>query len=80
MLKEAAEKSNQAGADRRTIFNCKCCDRYTWGWNDGTFNAKGWHRIDNVDGPNAICPACVADPTSLDGLIEDGYENAAIRV
>ncbi len=66
-----------------TIFECRCCGDAIRGLNDGTFfhDARGpWRRIGNIDGPNAICPVCVADPGCLDSKVEDGYENASILI
>lgn len=63
-----------------TTFECRTCSRYTEGEArpDG-FAVAGWSAIDGIDGPNGICPTCVADPTSLDSLREDGYPNARVR-
>jgi len=64
-----------------TIFGCRCCDACIGGTTDGRFgydDRGSWKRIANIDGPDAICPACQADPASLDALKEDGYDNAAI--
>ncbi len=54
-----------------TIFGCRTCPASTPGWSDGRFASPGWGRIAHIDGPNAICPVCAADPTSLDCLRED---------
>ena len=54
-----------------TIFGCRTCPASTPGWSDGRFASPGWGRIDHIDGPNAICPVCAADPTSLDCLREE---------
>lgn len=65
----------------KTIFECRCCGRFTCGFDDGTFDVDEggvWRRIARIDGPNAICPACQADPEALDFLIEDGYTSAHI--
>lgn len=59
------------------LFNCRTCDASTPGWTDGRFASPGWGRIDHIDGPNAICPVCAADPTSLDCL-RDEYPDVAI--
>jgi uncharacterized protein CbrC (UPF0167 family) len=56
-----------------TIFTCRCCPASVGGNTDGTAASPGWYRIDGIDGPDAICPACVADPSAMDGLREDGY-------
>ena len=63
-----------------TIFECRCCGGHSVGYSDGTFVKLDWRRIDNIDGPNAICADCVEQEECLDHLIEDGYENASIRV
>jgi uncharacterized protein (DUF433 family) len=68
-----------APAPGRTIFGCRCCDTSIGGTNDGGFDAPGWGRIQNIDGPDAICPRCKADPTSLDAIKADGYENARVK-
>lgn len=60
-----------------TIFSCRCCSASTGEWPYDSL-PEGWRRIARIDGPNAICPACVADPTALDGLREDGYEDAHV--
>lgn len=57
-----------------TIFTCRCCSKYTTGHHFGTVNDLGWYRIDGIDGPNAICPDCVASPDALDNLKADGYD------
>ncbi len=61
---------------RATLFTCRCCDRSVQGRVDGTVLEPGWRRIERIDGPNAICPSCEADPTALDALRLDGYEDA----
>jgi hypothetical protein len=61
-----------------TIHECRCCCDCSRGLNDGSFFKLGWGRIENIDGRNAICPACQKDPLSLDALREDGYENAYV--
>jgi hypothetical protein len=69
--------------DVRTIFECRCCARYIGGLSDGRFDHDDdgqWGRIDNIDGPNAVCPRCVSRSDCLDDLIADGYENARILV
>ncbi len=61
------------------IHECRCCDLFNRGLNDGSFghDPKGpWRRIGNIDGRNAICPTCQADPEALDHLVHDGYEHA----
>lgn len=65
----------------RTIFECRTCDRSIGGGTDGTFDTDHlgpWARIDGIDGPNAICPACQKRSDALAGLVEDGYPNARI--
>lgn len=69
--------------DNATIHECRCCDLFNRGMNDGTFgpDPKGvWRRIGNIDGRNAICPTCVAEEDCLDHLIADGYDHACIAV
>ena len=60
-----------------TIFECRCCSKYCKGTTDGHME-PGWKRIGFIDGPNAICPACVDDPASLDSLLADGYAGADV--
>ena len=65
----------------KTIFECRCCGSSVWGFVDGTFDVdpRGtWRRIARIDGRDAICPECLADPEALDFLIEDGYTSAHI--
>ena len=57
-----------------TVFSCRCCPASAPGTTDGAVAAPGWHRIEGIDGPDAICPACVANPVSLDSMREDGYQ------
>ena len=47
-----------------TIFECWGCSRYCRGRSDGAFFEEGWSRIRGIDGPNALCPACTADPNT----------------
>jgi hypothetical protein len=68
---------NEASKYDRTIFGCRACDRSTWGGTDGRFEDAGWSRIENIDGPNAICPHCQQDDTALAGLRED-YPKARV--
>lgn len=63
-----------------TLFICRCCGEGSRGLTDGTFFNPGWGRIDRIDGPNAICPECIADPRALEGLKEDGFESAAVKL
>lgn len=42
-----------------TIHECRCCPASTGDWPQMTLPAF-WHRIAHIDGPNAICPACIA--------------------
>lgn len=60
--------------DDRTLFECRCCGDSTGGFNDGTTDKPGWVFIARIDGPNHACPTCAADPDSLSGLAEDGYD------
>lgn len=69
----------QATADGRTIFECRCCSATTGGTATGIFDATGWNRIARVDGPNAICPTCSADPHALDALHEEYPDAHVIR-
>lgn len=58
-------------SDGRTIFECRCCSASVSGKTDGAFDAPGWRRIGRIDGPDAICPRCSADPHALDDLREE---------
>jgi hypothetical protein len=65
----------------RTLFTCRVCDTSIGGRTDGSFDtdlAGPWARIEAIDGPNAICPACQKRPDALEDLIADGYPNARI--
>lgn len=67
----------------QTLFECRCCGRANWGTTDGKLahDDRGpWRRLVNIDGPDAVCPACVGEPDVLDRFVTDGYENAAIAV
>ena len=70
---------SESGPPRRaeTIFGCRTCGASTKGWSDGRFAATGWRRLDHIDGPNAICLTCAADPTALDCL-RDEYPRVAL--
>lgn len=72
------DQQRSAGDLTRTIFECRCCARSVGGGTDGSFDEPGWGRIDNIDGPDAICPRCLADPTALDDFRE-AYPNVCIR-
>lgn len=74
VLETEREESESA---MRTVFECRCCDRTTSGRTDGTHDEGGWGRIDGIDGPNSICPDCIADPASLDALKAE-YQIATI--
>ena len=65
VLREAAHRDV---VSNETLFICRCCGECSWGLTDGTIFAPGWARIARIDGPNAICPECIADPHALDGL------------
>jgi len=67
----------QPGKRKMTIFTCRTCDNACHGFNDGTMD-EGWRRIDHIDGPNALCPSCAADPKSLLSFHRSGYPNAAL--
>ena len=54
-----------------TTFSCRTCGVYVAGFTDGSVTEPGWRDIDRIDGPNAICPECIADPEALDGLREE---------
>lgn len=62
----------------RTLFECRTCGNACHGFTDGAFDDPAWGRIEGIDGPNAICPECQARPEALEGLREDGYENARV--
>lgn len=56
-----------------TLFDCRCCGRTVDGFTDGSVTVPGWFYIDNIDGPNAICPDCVDTPNALEFMAADGY-------
>lgn len=60
-----------------TTFECRGCGRNTLGYSDGTICEPEWGRLMRIDGPNAICPACIHDRLEdvLQSFREDGYEN-----
>ncbi len=66
------------GMSDRTTFECRCCGVFVSGKTDGSFDEPGWGRIDGIDGPDAICPRCVKDPTALDGWRAE-YPDARVR-
>ncbi len=61
----------------RTLYECRTCSTTTGGGTDGSFDDPRWRRITNIDGPDAICPTCIADPAALDDLREE-YPRASI--
>jgi hypothetical protein len=65
-----------------TTYECRGCGRNIDGFSDGTICQPGWGRIMKIDGPNAICPACIHDLLEdvLASLREDGYEDAFVEV
>lgn len=63
----------------KTTFECRCCGRSVDGWSDGTTEEPGWGTIMRIDGPNHICPDCIAEgPEALSFLREDGYDHAHV--
>lgn len=62
-----------------TIIECRCCGAQTWRSCDPREpEPVGWHRLENLDGPDHVCGECAADPTSLDGLREE-HPNVKLR-
>lgn len=64
--------------DNATIFECRCCERYCRGFNDGSFVEPDWRRLSNIDGPNAICPDCVDEGEEALLMWRDEYPNVYI--
>ncbi len=65
-----------------TTFECRGCGKTCDGYSDGTICGSGWGRIQRIDGPNAICPACIHDRLEdvLQSFREDGYDHAYVVV
>ena len=63
-----------------TTYECRGCGKYVDGFSDGRICEPGWGRIIHIDGPNAICPACIHDRLDdvLNSFREDGYERAEV--
>lgn len=59
-----------------TSFECRTCDRLVMGQNDGGVCQPGWARLEGIDGPNHICPTCIAD----DEIMELREEFPNVRV
>ena len=61
-----------------TTYECRGCGRNV----EAPCNSLPyeWSRIEKIDGPNGICPACVHDLLDdvLNRLREDGYDNAYV--
>jgi len=72
------KQESAAAGPKRTIFECRTCQTCCQGWSDGAFAEPGWNRVEGIDGPNAICPECSADPGALSDLRAAGYPNACI--
>ena len=65
----------------KTTFECRCCGRYVDGWSNGTVEESGWGTISRIDGPNHICPECIAKGSNaLEFLREDGFDHAYVEV
>lgn len=79
LVREADRMEPTPGADR-AIYRCRCCSATTGDAPIVTSGPvlPGWGVIERIDGPSAICPICVADPTALDGFLRE-YPNAAVR-
>ncbi len=65
-----------ASSQHESTHTCRCCVECV-NVVDGAFAKPGWGWIARIDGPNAICPTCISDPTALDPLRED-YPHAAL--
>ena len=57
---------------------CRTCDASGWAL-AGVNVPPGWSRIERIDGPDSICPKCAINPSALDCLRDDGYEQAHVR-
>ena len=64
--------------DNLTTYECRGCGRNE----HGTYSSLPceWSRIERIDGPNGICPACVHDRLDdvLKSFHDDGYEHAHV--
>lgn len=72
-----AESAAVPPVSPRTLYECRTCSTTTGGGTDGSFDDPRWSRIAGIDGPDAICPTCIADPVALDDLREE-YPRASI--
>lgn len=64
-----------------TTFECRGCGKHAIGFSNGRITGDPrWGRIMRIDGPNAICPACIHDRLDdvMQALREDGYEHAFV--
>lgn len=77
-LCEKVQATSSEAEASRTLFICRACDATTTGRTDSSFDTPGWRRLDGLDGPDAICPRCVADPTALTWLRDD-YPDVRLR-
>lgn len=77
-IRQHADRLEAEERPAMTIFECRCCSASTGEWPCDSL-PEGWGRIERIDGPDAICPSCIADPTALDDLHEFGYPHAAVR-
>ena len=77
-LKAAADAIGKptAASLQTTLFTCRNCSVCVRGWVDGTVSEHGWHRIERIDGPNFLCPVCVADDPIEE--LRDEYPNAVV--
>lgn len=74
--------TNEEATKERTIHECRGCGTGTWGLTDGTCLTPGWGRLENIDGPNALCPDCLGELPRLEEILADfradGYENVRV--
>lgn len=78
---DRADTSSYVHAPAHSIYECRCCSASTGDVPippSGQPVAPGWGRIVGIDGPDSICPACIADPTALDGW-RDEYPDVAVK-
>lgn len=72
-------KQRSLHESNKTTFECRTCANASPGYADGTILKPGWGRVENIDGPNAICPECIAIKDEiLNDYADDGYPDARI--
>ena len=67
-----------SSSEWETTYECRGCGRQAWGHSGR--KPLDWSRLEGIDGPNSICPACVHD--CLDDVLnlfrEDGYDRVRV--